>query len=202
MIDSLATLKSAMADWLARDDMTPYLENLILVGEKNLVRKVRATEMETAYSEAIASGVTTVPTGFLSWKWVHLSGSPSRFLKVRTAAWVMENYPLRSSDGKPFYIARDGSSFIFGPYSDGAYTVVGTYYKRPTTILAEANSLFSAHPDLYLFACLAEAAPFLKNDARVAVWASKRDQMISAINEEADESDETGTLQMSVDFSE
>jgi hypothetical protein len=158
--------------------------------------------METAFSDTMSSGTVAVPTGFQSWKWVGISGTPQRYLKVRTSAWIMENYPLRGSDAKPFFIGRDASSFVFGPYPDGAYTVVGTYYKRPTTILSGVNDLFAAHPDLYLFAALAEAVPFLKDDARIPMWTAKRDAVITAVNEEADEGDETGSLQTTVDFAE
>jgi hypothetical protein len=201
-IDTLATLRTAVANWLARDDLTAYVDDLIMAGEKYLVRKVRVPEMETAFSDTMSSGTVSVPTGFLSWKWASISGSPDRFLKVRTSAWIMENYPMRSSDGKPFFIARDGSSFIFGPFPDGAYTVLGTYYKRPTTILSAVNDLFSLNPDLYLFAALAESVAFLKDDQRVPMWIAKRDAVIRSVNEEADEMDETGSLQTTVDFAE
>ena len=200
-IDTFATLKTAISDTVKRANLTPYLENIILLGEKKIFRKVRAPEMETSFSDSIASGTTAVPTGFLSWKWVAISGSPQRYLQVRTAAWVMENYPLRGSDAKPFFIARDGANFIYGPYADGSYTVVGTYYKRPTTILSEPNDLFLANPDLYLFAALSETEAFIKNDKRIAIWQARRDQIIQDINEEGDESDESGSLQTTVDFS-
>lgn len=199
-ITTLATLKSSLANWIRRDDLTPYLEDLIQMGEKYLFRKIRVPEMETSFTDTISSGTVSVPTGFLGWKWVSLSGSPSRFLKVRPASFIIEKYPLRSSAGQPFFIARDGSTFIFGPYADSAYTVVGTYWQQPTTVLASANAVFVANPDAYLFACLSELEAFVKNDKRVGMWMSKRDQIIRDINNQGKDSELDSTMAVSVDF--
>jgi hypothetical protein len=189
-----------MANWLKRDDLTPYLEDLILTGEKYLIRKLRVPEMETSFSDAMASGTLTVPAGFLGWKWAAIQGSTNRFLKTRPSQWIMENYPLRSSAGKPFYIGRDGSSFVFGPFPDSDYTVIGTYWARPTSVLSSANSVFTTNPDAYLYAALSESAPFLKNDARVPMWESKRDRIINDMNGEANASHRDSTMAVSVDF--
>ena len=78
----------------------------------------------------------------------------------------------------------DGSSFVFGPYPSSDYTIKGIYYKRLTAVATTANALFLANPDLYLFAALTEAAPFLKNDARIPVWESKRDRILMDVNGE------------------
>ena len=200
-IDTLATLRTAVSNWLARDDLTPYVDDLILTGEKYMHRKVRCPEMETSFSDAIASdGTMDVPDFFVAWKWVAITGTPYRSLKVRTASYVMENFPLRGSDVKPTCIARDGANFIFGPFPNSEYTVVGTYYKRPESILAGVNDLFAANPDLYLFSALAESVVFLKDDKRVGGWAAKRDQVIMSVNQEAKDNDNTGTSQTTVDF--
>ena len=200
-ITTLATLKTALANWIRRDDLTPYLEDLIQMGEKYLWRHVRIPAMETTgFSEAISSGTVNVPTGFLGWKWAALSGNPNRFLKVRPAQWVIENYPLRSSSAKPWYIARDGSTFIFGPYPDSSYTVVGTYWAQPTTVLASPNAVFTDNPDAYLFACLSELEAFVKNDKRVGMWMTKRDQIIRDMNNEGKESERDSTMATTPDF--
>lgn len=200
-ISTLTELKTAITDTLARSDLSSHLDNLIIEGEKHIVRRARTPEMETAFSDTISSGTLSVPTGFLGWKWVQISGNPSRHLKVRPATWIMENYPLRSSDGKPFFIGRDGSSFVFGPYPDSGYTVVGTYYARPTSVLSSANALFVQNPDIYLYAALCAAEPFLKNDKRLPIWMRLRDEEIRAANDEADDASRDTTMAMTVDFS-
>lgn len=199
-ISTINELKTAVSNWLARDDLSPYVEDLIVVGEKYLFRHARTQEMETSFSSAMSGGTLAVPAGFLGWKWVALQGSTNRFLKTRPAGWIMEKYPLRSSTGRPFYIGRDAGYFVFGPYADSDYTVVGTYWKQPTSITSSVVDFFTNHADAYLFCALSEAEAFLKSDGRIQKWQSKRDAVIAAMNNEAKESARDSTLEMSVDF--
>ena len=184
-ISTLAELKTAVANWLHRSDLSSYSEDLILMGEKWIFRNVRAREMEdSTLSVATASGVAAIPSDFVGLKHARISGSPSTPLTIMPVTWIYSQYPNRSAGEKPSYIGVDATNFVFGP-SAGAYTLNGTYYKRLTSIISSANTLFTTNPDLYLFAALAEAEPFLKNDKRVGLWMAKRDQIKNDINREA-----------------
>jgi hypothetical protein len=163
-----------------------------MLAEERIFRTIRAREMETALSETITSGVIAVPSGYVALKSVYLDGTPTTKLNRSTVAQIYENYPTRSSDTKPKYIAREGSNFIFGPYPDAAYTVKGIYYARLTSIATSANALFTANPDLYLMATLCESAPYIKDDSRVAVWEAKFAQIKADIEEENDEEERSG----------
>ena len=197
-ISNLAELKTAITDTAHRGDLSSYLDNLILLGEKWIFRHVRSVEMETAFSEAIASGVVSVPTGFLGWKNVRIDGTPVTRLEVKAADWIYLRYPTRSPESVPKFIAREGSSFIFGPYPDSTYTVKGTYYTRPTSVLSSATTFFTNNPDLYLFASLSELEAFKKDDKRVPLWQSKRDAIAAAVNGEDDVAEFSGPLTMAV----
>lgn len=168
-------LKTAVANWLNRTDLTSYIPDLIALGEARVYRELRIRTMETALSSAIASGVVTVPSAYVEMKHAYIDGSPVQVLTRKTAAWIYENYPTRSADGKPKFFATDAGNFIFGPYPDSAYTVKGTYYGR-LTALSDANTTnwFTTNaPGILLFAALSEAEPFLKNDSRVVLWQNK-----------------------------
>ena len=41
--------------------------------------------------------------------------------------------------------------------------------------------MLASHPDAYLYGALLQSAPWLKHDARVAMWAQAFDQMLSDI---------------------
>ena len=186
-IDTYATLQTSVIDWLKRADLTTIVPDLIMIGEKWIFRHARTRDMETALSVTIASGVATVPTNFVAIKHARIDGSPTRSLKVRPSRWILENYPLRSSSGKPSFIGVDGANFIFGPFADSGYSVLGIYYAKLTTIATSANALFAANPDLYLYAALCEAEPHIKNDKRLAMWMMKRDAILRDVNAETKE---------------
>ena len=183
-ISTLAELKTSITNWSHRDDLATYLDDIILVGEKWIFRHARTREMETALSVTISSGVAALPSDFLQAKYLYIDGTPARKLDMKSPGYVISQYPTRSSTSKPYVCAVDGANLIFGPHPDSNYTVSGMYYAKPTSILAGVSTFFTANPDLYLWACLAELEPFLKNDKRIQLWMAKRDLTLQNINNE------------------
>lgn len=180
--DTYNDLKTSVASWLHRDDLTSIIPDLILLGEKWIFRHARTRDMESAYSRAIASGVAAVPSGYLAIKHLRADGSPASPLKVRPSSWIYEHYPLRSSDGKPKFVGVDGTDFVFGPFPDDTYTIKGVCYVQPTSIQSSANAVYLANPDLYLYAALCAAEPHIKNDKRLPMWMEQRNSILADIN--------------------
>lgn len=181
-ISTYAELQAAVEGWLKRADLDSIIPDLIMLGEKRIFREVRARTMETALNSTIASGVIALPSDYLDLKFAYVDGSPTKLLQRTTATSLYQQYPLRASTSKPRLIAREGSNFIFGPYPDSTYTIKGIYYAKPTVVSSSANTLFTENPDLYLFAALLEAEPYMKNDARLQVWQMKYEQIKEQIN--------------------
>jgi hypothetical protein len=179
-------LKSAIANWVHRADLSAYLDDLVTLAEKRIMREVRATEMETALSDSIAAaGTMSAPSGFLGLKNAYVNTAPTTKLTVVSLSQLLTRYPQRTSDDVPQVIAYDAGTFHFGPFPDSTYTVKGTYYKRQGPLSSSVHDLFSNNPDLYLFAALAETEPFLKNDSRIQMWTAKYMSIRDAINTEA-----------------
>lgn len=200
-LTTYAALKTSVTSWLdiTAADVSTQIDDLVTVAETRLFREARTRDMEVAMSTSIGSGVVAVPTGYIAWKTVYLDGSPTQRLERRTADWIYQRYPLRTADDKPAFIAREGTNFIFGPYPDSGYTLKGIYYKRLTALSSTVNALFAASPDLYLFACLAEAEPLIGRDSRIKVWEEKYQRILNAVNgEDKTEDVSGGKLQMRV----
>ncbi len=172
-LSTYADLQTAVASWLHRADLTAITPDLIRLGELRIFREVRCRDMETALSGTIANGVIALPSDYLDLKFAYIDATPVSKLDRASASQIYEQYPYRSASGKPTSIAREGSNFIFGPYPDSGYAVKGIYYAEPVSIATTANALFVANPDLYLFAALCEAAPYIQDDPRVQLWEGK-----------------------------
>jgi hypothetical protein len=183
-LSTLAELKTSITNWSKRDDLSAFQDDIILTAEKWILRHARTRDMETAFSVLMVTGVAALPTDFLAAKYLYIDGTPTRNLQMTSAAQLILQYPDRTTGGKPFVCAVDGASLIFGPFPDSAYTVKGTYFAKPASILSSASAFFLANPDLYLWASLAELEPFLKNDKRIGIWAAKRDQAVQNVNAE------------------
>ena len=194
-IDSYSTLQTAVSNRLHRTDLTSLIPDFIALGEARIYRDLRIRCMETALSSAIASGVIAVPTGYVELKHAYIDGSPSGKLTRKNADFIYFNYPTRSADGKPKYIAREADNFIFGPYPDSAYTVKGIYYKR-LDALSDSNTtnwFITNAPDILLFAALYEAADHISNDAAMMKWDQRYKQVKDRIQSENDAEEFSGS---------
>lgn len=198
---SLATysdLQASIKSWLHRDGLDSIIPDLIRIGELRIFREVRCRVMESVFSGTIANGSITVPSDYLELKFAYINATPTSQLSRMSGAQLYSKWPNRTAQGKPIGIAREGSNFIFGPYPDSSYAVAGIYYAKPTSIATTANALYVANPDLYLFAALAEAAPYIKDDPRVQLWEAKYASIKQQINfEDASESGGAGTMSVS-----
>ncbi len=189
---SYANLTAAVADWLHRSDLTTPIADFVVIAENRINREVRCADMETAYTGTIASGVIAVPTDFLEWKAVYIDSNGANGLQPKSWEWVLQNYPTRSSDGLPKFIARNASNFEFGPYPDSTYSVKGTYYKRLAAVSSSWHNLATEYPDLYLFGTLVAAAPYIGDDPRIPTWNAMYESIRDSINQEAVKADISG----------
>lgn len=196
---------ASLASWLLDSDSgtstdigISLVSDLITVGESRIFREVRNVDMETSFGAAITAGALALPSSYLALKTAYVDTSPQQSLERRPAEWIRLTYPQSSSSGIPQFIARYGQNFIFGPYPDSAYTVNGIYYKRPTAISGSAlNTLFVNQPDLYLFACLSQAAIVVGENAKIPLWEAQYQRILADVNGVDRAEDASGsTLQM------
>jgi len=171
IITSYSTLQPAVADYLARDDLTSYIPNFIQNAENKLYRTLNLRNEETALSVSISSGVAAVPSDFKALKIAYVSDEPVRLLKWVSLNELYTDYPYRSSADIPYVISREGANFVFGPSSlDG--TLEGIYYAK-LSALSDTNTTnwyTDNAPEVLLYGALLESAPFIKDDPRLIVW--------------------------------
>lgn len=187
-ISTLAELQTAVSNWLdisSGNFATNQLGDLIMLGEKWIMRNVRHPDMEAAMSVTISGGTATPPTGFLGLKNAYVDGTPSKKLIIKTPDQIYDSYPVRSSSGRPAWIGYDAGTFIFGPYPDSGYTIKGTYYKAQGPLSGGTYNLFTNNPDLFLMAALSESELVFGRDERVQLWQERRDRIAQDINREA-----------------
>src|SRR3990172_339251 len=91
-IASYSELKTAVGNWLNRDDLTTYLADLVMLGEKKVYRDLRIRAMETALSSTIASGVIALPSDYVELKSAYVDGSPTQIPQIIFAEFFFKNY--------------------------------------------------------------------------------------------------------------
>lgn len=194
-IASYSELQTAVGNWLNRSDLTSIIPDFIMLGERRIYRDLRIRAMETALNSAISSGVLSVPSDYIDLKSARIDGTPVQALKRTSVDYIYHKYPTRSSSGRPVFIARESSNFIFGPYPDSNYTVKGIYYARLTALsVSNTTNWFTINaPDILLWASLCAAEPYLKNDSRLVLWQSHYELTKNEIQREDDKENHSGS---------
>ena len=74
------------------------------------------------------------------------------------------------------------------PAPTGDTDVVLTYYQKIPALsdTQTTNWLLTKSPDLYLYSTLLEAAPYLRDDDRMAMWGTARNQVLAAMQLESE----------------
>lgn len=173
MITDYASLKTSIAGFLHRSDLTTMIPEFIADGERRIYDDLRVKQMETAFTATMVAGEATVPDDLLEWQWLYIDATPLRKLARRDLEWIITHY--RGEVGPPSYFARNSDKLIFGPSPDAQYNLLGSYYKR-LAALSDSNTsnwLITDAPELIRYAALCEAAPYLQDDERIAIWEGK-----------------------------
>lgn len=177
-LTTYAELQTAIADYLARDDLTAFIPDFITLFECAAARKLRLRITTTSATLTPSSGIATVPTDMLGFIRVTWTGTPRSDLEYINPVFFEAAYADRPSDTPRNYTV-EGSSLKVGPLSDTSLDVV--YYERSTALSAGLNNLFTYHPDLYLFGSLVEAEAFNKDAEKAILWKARRDEIFSEI---------------------
>jgi hypothetical protein len=172
-LDTFSGLKTTVADFLNRDDLTSTIPTFITLTEAKLNRKLRTRQMVKRATATLDTQFFAFPSDFLEAKEFQLNTNPITALEFVTEA---QGNTLRSTTrigvGKPEYFTIVGNQIEIIPTPDAEYTGELTYYAK-ITALSDANTsnwLLAYAPDLYLYGALLEAAPYLRDDARLQVW--------------------------------
>lgn len=189
-------LKSVVADYLARTDLTTQIPDFITLAETRLKRDLRIRQMlKVATATMTAADSTTgLPSDFLAIRDIHLVTTPVAALEYLSPSAFFNNANTTTS-GKPTKYTVLAAEFQFAPIPDSAYTVQILYYATPTVLSSSVSSnVFLANcPDLLLYAALGEAEPYLINDARIQTWAALYDRGMNALSASDESSEYAGS---------
>ena len=170
---SYANLQTNIADYLARSDLTEKIPMFISLAEKRLNRdlRLRQTLQQSTYTMDSGFQIPT-PADFLEMQDLHLDGNPLITLTFQTVSQFYRRSGGTSGQGQPVNYTLVADNFVLAPQPTGATTANMTYYKIPKVLsdTNPSNEYLEVCPDLLLYASLAESAPFLMDDPRLATW--------------------------------
>jgi hypothetical protein len=199
---SYSDLKTTVANYLGRSDLTTQIPDFIRLAETRLARELRTRQMLKSATTPLVGGDAKIalPTDFLEVRDLYIQGNPRVPVSYLSPSAFTRDARADES-GKPFYYTVLAAEFLFAPVPDTAYVLEILYYGKPT-VLSDANTsnvFLANYFDALLYGSLAEAEPYLINDARVQMWISMYDRAVNNINESDENSEYSGIpLQMKV----
>jgi hypothetical protein len=190
-----SALKTTVANYLGRTDLTSQIPDFITLAETRLARELRTRQMLKSATSPMTSGDAKIalPTDFLEVRDLYIQGNP-RMPVTYLSPSAFTRDARADESGKPFYYTVLAQEFVFAPVPDGTRTLEILYYAKPTVLSdSNASNVFLAnYPDALLYGALAEAEPYLINDARLQTWISLYDRAINNINESDEGSEYSG----------
>jgi hypothetical protein len=181
------TLQAAIANWLARTDLTATIPDFITLAETDIKRILRRTTLNTTI--IVQSEFTPLPADCAELRSVRLSTGLPEWDTSLTIGTVEQLADARArwanTSSRPLYGAVYNNTLEVTPGPDQAYTGIITYYQALiplATAPGGVNPTLTEYPDLYLYGALLHASPYLEDDARIPAWQAKYDKAVDKMN--------------------
>lgn len=180
-VSTYTELKASIADWLNRADLTAMIPDLVTLAESTLNRVMRNTRMITTASLTATTKTVACPTDMLEPMLLEVTSGGLPLEQVNVDQLITLRRHRAKVAGPPKFFAVIGRNIELAPAPAASTGLTLAYYQSiPALASNETNWLLTYHPDLYLYTALMHAAPYLKDDARVAVFGSMLTQQVQA----------------------
>lgn len=201
-ITTYTELKTSIANWLNRDDLTSVIPDFISLAEHQMERELRHYKMVNRANATIDSRFSQLPADWLETVRFHLSSGDTYRLELISLDDMVEfREQNMNTAGRPKYYAHVGDTIEVYPTPDGEYTSELMYYQS-IPALSDSNTsnwLLNLAPDAYLYGALLQAAPYLAEDERIQVWSTLYAGAVNSLNLSSEKSKHSGSgLRMKV----
>lgn len=187
-IESYSELKSSIADWLIRTDLTDVIPDFIHNAESRLQRDKRIRNFRFNSSFSVSAEEVGLPDNFRAVEVLAHDGG-THFGGLETASLdelTRINHDQGGAAGVPtHYAIVRNDKLRFAPPPSDTYNLLFGYWETIPHLSdsLQSNWLLDEHPDIYLYASLVESAPYLKDDQRIQLWEAMLERRIDAYDE-------------------
>ena len=196
-ITNYANLQTTIADFLNREDLTSVIPVFIQLAEAQMNRDIRHWEMETRSSGQQSAGdqYMQIPADWVETIRFHVTGNGTSPIDLISRAAMQDRRAgYEDQTGIPRYYCHADSQFELYPTpADDTDLELLYLAKIPDLATNSTNWLLEDAPDAYLYGSLLHSAPYLQEDARVAVWAQMYSAAVARLNEASEKARYSGS---------
>jgi hypothetical protein len=192
-------LQSAIADFLDRQDLTAAIPTFIALAEARISRDVSHWKQEKRVTTVFNEQYELVPNDLIeALSLQHVGGG--RIMTMAATEMQERRGDVNYVAAKPTSVRLTAGQFELFPSPDTDYSVSLLYRARIPALAADNVStwLLLDAPDVLLYGALGNAAPYLKDDGRLPVWAALYQSAVDALNAESKSAKSIGTMRMGV----
>ena len=195
-ISNYSELQTAVANWLDRDDLSARIPEFISLAEARFNRLLRLRSMESKQTASTVGGQRNynLPASYIQMRNFQLNTSPLTTLSYVTPE-IYDRVWGGSTGGIPKFYTIVADEISLGPIPGSVITMEMLFYKRFDNLSASTttNWLLTYAPDIYLYASMLEAEPFIMNDERVPLWATALERAITDMQEQDNKDRHSGS---------
>lgn len=187
-------LKTSIANWADRDDLTNFIPDFIALTEARFNRALRLRSMEQKQIAMTVGGQSNyaLPVNYLQMREFRLNNNPTVSLTY-VSPEIFEAWNLGS--GIPKFYTIIANEIRIGPTPAGVYEMEMLFWRKFPNLgpTVASNWMLLNAPDVYLYGSLLELEPFIQNDARIAVWNAGYSKAIEDIQLQDDKDRHSGS---------
>ncbi len=157
-------LKTSIAAWLNREDLTTMIPDFIRLAEARISTDFKSQHISTEatiVTDAVSKSLPSSNKGIIS---AYLDTDPKTPLDYMPPDELNSRWASSQTD-KPAAYTIKGQTIYFAPSPDTSYDCILSYYAMPNIESDSTNSLLTNFPNLYLFASLVEGKDYLEEDS-------------------------------------
>jgi len=187
------SLTSTVLQYLERKDqaVVNFIPTAITLAEFEVAQEIKTLGQLEVVDSTMQTGNAVIqkPARWrktVSMTVVDSSGNKQPLL-LRKLEYLNNYWPVVTETDLPLYYADyDYDHWIVAPTPDAAYSFEALCYTRlqPLDSNNQTNWLTQNAPNAMLFGTLKQTAPFLKNDARLALWSQMFTEALNALKTE------------------
>ena len=197
-ISTYAELKTSVANYLNRDDLTTIIPDFITLTENRLNRdlRVRVNLVRSSTTTTAGEDFYNLPADMIELRNVTYTSTGNNYaIGYMSPESISREYGT-SISGFPRAYTTIGLYIKFSPVPDAAYTIDVNYYQKLTALsdAIQTNNILDNFPSLYLYGACREGAIYLNDKDQFERFALLYNEALSDILDSEESAKYSGTV--------
>jgi len=187
-----AELKTNIANFLNRSDLTSQLDFFIDATEAEFNRRLRVKDMIKRATATADAQYISLPTDWLEAINVQIDSNEfTPLFQQSIESLDVYRKSINNIGNQPVYYALVDNTIELAPTPDTSYTLQLTYYGT-IDALSDSNTtnfISTGYPDAYLYGALKHASIYLMEDDRVALFTQQFEKALEEMRLEQEKAE-------------